>query len=172
MLGTRSSALIVVFLFIQLLSGCSTQSTNSNSTTNNANSRTASAEPEKEGVKDNAEELAALITFSLETEDLSWKEFPAKGDQRRRILAVFQLSPEDTKKLVERAARIRPAKQASLATEKWFPTELTTQSEMNSDEGIPAVSYAADEFYLEPFTEGTLSRVDNTDFFVLELFAK
>ena len=172
MLAKRALAALMMFVSIQALTGCSASNSNSNSAANNANANASSAEPEKLGVKDNSEELGTLITFSLETEDLAWKEFPAKDGQPRRVLAVFQLTSEDARKLIERAAKIRPAKQASIATEKWFPTELTTQSEMNSDEGIPAVSYAADEFFLAPFTEGTLSRIDNTDFFVLELIAK
>lgn len=162
--------LLFLFSYIGVFSGCSGPAANSAS--NNANAGTALAQTGKEGVSDNPQELAALITFTLEPDDLAWKEFPAKDGQRKRVLAVFQFGPEETRKLVERVAKIRPAKQVSLTIEKWFPTELTTQSEMNSDEGIPAVSYAADEFYLEPFTEGTLSRVDNTDFFVLELFAR
>ncbi|NOT48552.1 MAG: hypothetical protein HOP17_12475 [Acidobacteria bacterium] len=171
MFGKRTSVILALIFAIQILSGCSGQTANSN-TASNQNESAAASGPEKDGVKDNVSELGALIKFSLEPDDLAWKEFPAKDDQRRRVLAVFQLTAEDSKKLVERAAKIRPAKPVSITTEKWFPTELTTQSEMNRDEGIPAVSYAADEFYLEPFNEGTLSRVDNTDFFVLEVFAK
>lgn len=171
MLVNRTAVILALIFGIQAFNACSEPAANSNSASAKANTANASG-PEKEGVKDNAEELGSLIKFPLEPEDLVWKEFPAKGNQKRRVLAVFQLLPDETKKLVEQASKIRPSKPVSIATEKWFPTELTTQSEMNSDEGIPAVSYAADEFFNEPFTEGSLSRVDNTDFFVLELISK
>lgn len=170
MLAKNALALTAFLLALQVLAGCAGPTANSNVA--NANATSAGAEPEKEGVKDTSDELAILIKFPFEPEDLAWREFPATGDQRRRVLAVFQLLPEDSKKLTERSSKIRPGKSVSLATEKWFPTELTMLNEMNSDEGIPATSYAADEFFNAPFTEGSLSRVDNTDFFVLELFAK
>lgn len=173
MLAKRTSVILALIFAIQILDGCSGPTANSNSSAANANGASRLSDAEKEGVKDNAEELATLITFPLEPDDLAWKEYPAvQGGKSRRVLAVFQLTPEESRKLIERAVKVGPAKPVSITTEKWFPKELTTQSEMNGDEGIAAASYPANEFYLGPFTEGTLSRVDNTDFFVLELLAK
>jgi len=127
-----------------------------------------------EGAKDNADELETLVKLPYEPEDLVWKEFPAAADgsTARRLLAVFQFSVADAKKVVENASHVRPGSPVLLPTEKWFPKELITQTEVSGEEGIRATSYAADEFLNPPFNTGTLSRVDNTDFFVLEVFAK
>jgi len=172
MAWNRTSVILALFFSFQILSGCGSQSSNTNSS-NTANQNTAAAapQPEKDGVKDNAEELGTLIKMPFEPEDLVWKEVPA-GDSGRRILAVFQLTPDDTKKLLEMSSRIRPGSPVNLPTEKWYPPELVSESEMNNDEGIKATSYAADEFFQPPFSEGKLARVGESDFFVLELFGK
>jgi len=34
------------------------------------------------------------------------------------------------------------------------------------------LSYPANAFYLEPYTDGRITRIENTDYFVLELTAK
>ncbi len=176
MLGKRNSLILALILSIQILTGCGGSDSNTNESNSNERKNTAAApEPEREGVKDNSDELSALIKLPFQPEDVVWKEFVSDkpgGQQGKRLLAVFQLTAEDSKKLVDRAAKIKPGTPVSLPSEKWFPTELVTQSEIGGEQGIQAMSYPADEFFLPPYTEGTLSRVDNTDFFVLELFAK
>jgi len=172
MLGKKTSVILALFLALQIVVGCGSQTANNaNVTAANQNTAQNSSEPEKDGVKDNWEELASLIKMPFEPEDLVWKEVSA-GNQGRRLLAVFQLSPADSKKLVENASKIRPGIPVNLPTEKWFPPELVSESELNNDEGIAATSYGADEFLQPPFTEGKLARVGSSDFFVLELFAK
>jgi len=144
---------------------------------NNANVTTAeqvnanrAVEPNMEGAKDNSEELATHVKMPFEPEDLAWKEYQRQDG--RRLVAVFQLTEEDSKKLIESASRIRSGVPAMLSSENWFPKELTTQNEMSGGSGIQATAYPADEFFQPPYTEGTFSRVDNTNFFVLEVFAK
>jgi len=163
-------------LLINTLGGCSKPTSNtgnSNNQTDQANADRA-VEPGMEGAKDNADELETLVKLPYEPEDLVWKEFPAAADgsTARRVLAVFQFGVADAKKVVENASHVRPGSPVLLPTEKWFPKELITQTEVSGEEGIRATSYAADEFLNAPFNTGTLSRVDNTDFFVLEVFAK
>jgi hypothetical protein len=178
-MALRSISIILsLFLLINTLGGCSRPSSNTgNSAANNhtdqANANRA-VEPGMDGARDNEDELATLVKLPYEPEDLVWKEFPATGDGNsvRRVLAVFQFTPADAKKVVENASNVRPGSPVRLPSEKWFPKELITQTEVSGEEGIKATSYAADEFLNAPFNTGTLSRVDNTDFFVLEVFAK
>lgn len=179
MLYKQTSLILALIIGIQVMSGCSGPSGNANNAGPNTNADTANAnraiEPGLEGAKDNAEELATLIKMPFEPEDLVWKESNtgnAGEKQGRRLLAVFQFTPADAKKLIENGSKIRPGKPVTLSSEKWFPKELVTQNEISGDEGIRATSYAADDFFLPPYSEGTLSHVDNTDFFVLEVFAK
>ena len=173
-----TSLILALFLSLITLVSCSNPSSNSaNSAANNhtdpANADRA-VEPGMEGAKDNADELATLIRVPFEAEDLVWKEFPASDDGKspRRVLAVFQLTPADAKKLVENASKVRTGSPVLINNEKWFPKELITQTEVSGEEGVQATAYAADEFLIPPFNEGTLARVDNTDFFVLEVFAR
>jgi len=178
-MALRSISIILsLFLLINTLGGCSRPSSNTGNSAANNHTDQANAdravEPGMEGAKDNTDELATLIKIPYEPEDLVWKEFPAAADgsSARRVLAVFQFTPADAKKVVENASHVGPGSSVLLPSEKWFPKELVTQTEVSGEEGIRATSYAADEFLNAPFNTGTLSRVDNTDFFVLEVFAK
>ncbi len=173
MFGNRNTPILTFALAAQLAVGCATApdsaSNNSGPAPGPANADRA-VEPGMEGAKDNAEELGSLIRMPYEPEDLAWKEFAAAPG--RRLLAVFQLNDDDARKLVESASKVRPGSPVSLASEKWFPKELITQNELSGDSGIQATAYAADEFLQPPFGEGTVARVDNTNFFVLEVFAR
>jgi hypothetical protein len=173
MLSNRNPLILALIVSIYLMSGCSGRpAPGSNNAASNADAQNANraVEPGMEGAKDNAEELGTLVRMPYEPEDLAWKEYSTP--QGRRLLAVFQLTDEDSRKLIEAASKARPGSSVSIASEKWFPKELVTQNEMSGDTGIQATSYAADEFLQPPFSEGTVSRVDNTNFFVLEAFAR
>lgn len=153
-----------------MLGACSGRSTNS---ANTANSNTAAAnnsDPADESVKDNAEELATLARLPFEPEEVTWKETTA-GD-KRKLLAVIRFTPEDSKKIVENAAKIKAGEPVSIPSERWFPAELISQAEMSGDYQITATAYPADEFYQAPYSEGRLSRFQQSDFFILELTAK
>lgn len=179
MLRESSLAILALIGSILVLTGCG-DSVNVNSP-GNANvpaagsTNSSPSEPGMDGVKDGAEELEALIKLPFQPEDLVWKEFLAGSTlnvQGRRLLVVFQLTPQDAKSLIERSAKAGAGSPAVISVEKWFPAELITQSELSSDEGIAVTSYPANEFIQDPFKEGTLSHVDETDFFVLDLFAR
>ena len=166
---SKTAIILALFLFIPMLGGCGGRAGN----TNAANINTVSAnkpDPAAAGVNDNAEELAALVKLPFEPEEVTWKE-TAAGD-KKKLLAVLRFTPEDSKKIVERAAKIKPGETVSIPSERWFPAELVSQGELNGDDTITATAYSADEFYLPPYVDGRLSHIQNTDFFVLEVAAK
>jgi hypothetical protein len=166
----RTVIILALILSIQLLGACGGGSA-LNSNTANANSpEVNNVKPEALGVKDNADELAALAKLPFQPEEVTWKE-TVNGDSRK-LLAVLRFTPEDTKKVVENSAKIKPGEAVSLPSERWFPAELVSQSELSGDETIPATAYAANEFFQPPYSEGRLSRVQNSDFFILELTGK
>ncbi len=179
MLSRRIALILALSIAVPSLAGCSNQpvidsGSKSPGPANEANTNRA-VEPGMEGAKDNADELRTLINLPYEPEDLIWKEYTAgkPGEkQGRRVLAVFQFTPDESRKLIEAASKVRSPVPVALSTEKWFPKELVTQSEIGGEDGIQATAYAANEFMQTPFSEGTISRVDNTDFFVLDLYAK
>jgi len=170
MLLSKTAIILALILSIQMLGACVGKTSDAN-TSNTANTGSANiSKPETEGVKDNADELATLARLTFEPEEVAWKETTA-GD-KRKLLAVLRFTPVDSKKIIENAAKVKPGQNVSIPSERWFPAELVSQSEMSGDETITATAYAADEFFLPPYTEGRLSRVGNSDFFVLELTAK
>ena len=166
---SKTAIILALILSIQLLAACGGAAGN----VNRANTNTAAAsnsDPASEGIKDNTEEFATIAKLPFPPEEVTWKETSA-GDNKK-LLAVLRFTPDDSKKIVERASRIKAGETVSLDSEKWFPPELVAQSDLNGDDNISATAYPADEFYHPPYTEGRISRVDNTEFFVLELTAK
>lgn len=166
---SKTAIILALFLSVQMLGACRGPSSNAN--TANANTAPANrSDPASEGVKDNEEELAGLVKLPFEPEEVTWKEI-SSGDTRK-LLAVLRFTPEDSKKVVERASKIKPGVSVSIPSERWFPAELVSQSEMSGDDQISATAYPADEFFQAPYSEGRLSRFQESDFFILELTAK
>lgn len=166
MASVKTAAILALFLTSALLSACggsantaanSTNSTSSNQSNSNANS-----------VKANVEELGLLVAVPYEAEDVVWKEYPSQ----KRIIAVLRFSPEDTPKVIAEAEKFGRPEAATVTAETWFPAELTAQSEMTGEDTINGHAYPANQFFQEPYTNGRLVRIDNTDFLVLDVTAK
>lgn len=165
----KTAIILALILSIQMLSACGGRAGNAN--TVNINAAPANRpDPAALGVSDNAEELAALVKLPFEPEEVAWKETTAGNI--RKLLAVLKFTPEDSRKVAERAAKVKPGETVAIASERWFPAELVSQGELNGDDTIAAMAYSAEEFYLPPYVEGRLSHIQNTDFFILELAAK
>ena len=108
-----------------------------------------------------------LINFTLEPEDIVWQQ----SESPKRIVAVFRLDQEATKKLVDQLSARSQGAPKTIAVEDWFPPELVAGGEATVASTVDGTAYPADEFYQPPFSQGTITRVDNTDFFVLEIAA-
>lgn len=131
----------------------------------NSNSEPATPATENANTtKTNVEELGILVNIPYEVEDIVWKDDPTK----KKLLAVLRFSPADSGKLIAEAESIRPAQQVNLPTEAWFPAELIAQSDMSGDDTLNGKSYAATNFLLEPYVTGSITRIENTDYFILE----
>ncbi|MEQ1762243.1 MAG: hypothetical protein ABL984_03755 [Pyrinomonadaceae bacterium] len=144
-----------------LFSSCSAPAGNSASANSEAN-RVASV-PKK--ANDKAEELGLLVNFTLEPEDIVWLQV----DSPKKIVAVFRLDEEDTKKLMEQLATRSQGAAKSVTVEDWFPAELVTGGETTGSSAVDGTAYPADDFYQPPYSQGTITRISNTDFFVLEI---
>jgi hypothetical protein len=162
-------SVVILALFLAQLSmfGCGGNADSSNtsetsSSRNNTNAVTANK------ANDKAEELGMLINFSLEPEDLAWKA----DDKKKSIVAVMRLAPEDVKKLADGLAAKSPGTPREISTEEWFPAELIAQGESGGGSSVAGTSFPAAEFYQPPYNEGTVTRINGTDFFVIELFSK
>lgn len=127
--------------------------------------------------KDDAEELGKHIKIPYETEEALWKiEDKAKipnanhGETAPKLIAVLKFKSADAQKIVEQAANYKPPTETSVSVENWFPPELIAKSQESGDETIKGTVYAPNDFAQSPYEHGSLTRIAETDYFVLELF--
>lgn len=160
--------LIVTLIYcLAFLNACAGSPTpDSNSPASPANSSTTNSVAAS--AKTNVEELALLINIPYESEDATWKEDAV----RKKIIAVFKFSPAEATHVIADAEKVRPPEGVSVGSETWFPPELIAQSEMSGDDTLKGQAYAANAFFGGPYNDGRITRIDGTDYFVLELSAK
>lgn len=161
---TRYYLLILVVFAVLLSAGCG-QPPTANSNAANASSNQVADVPKK--ANDKAEELGLFVNFTWEPEDLLWKQDEAK----KTIVAVFRLDAEDGKKLSDQIGLRSQGAPKEVQVEDWFPAELIAQSESTGGTSVEGTAFPADDFYQPPYSQGTITRVNGTDFFVLELAA-
>jgi hypothetical protein len=154
-----ASLLISAFIF----TSCSAPAGNSSSA--NAEGNRVASVPKK--ANDKPEELAMLLNFTLEPEDIVWLQ----SESPKRIVAVFRLDDEDTRKLMSQLSARSQGAPKSINVEDWFPPELVAGGEETAASTVDGTAYPADDFYQAPFSQGTITRINNTDFFVLEIAA-
>jgi hypothetical protein len=121
--------------------------------------------------KDDVVELANLINSPFEFDESSvWREVKVnESSGNKKLIAVLKFKPEDAVEIVKRADGYKPSVPAELEAESWFPPELVAQSGNSGDEMLKGNSYAANDFVKTPYIGGKLTRIANTDYFVLEL---
>lgn len=134
----------------------------------NANLAKLANQADSNAASSNSEELGLLVNMPFETEDVVWKE----DIEKKSLVAVMLLSPANAEKLVSEASQIRPPEQAAISTESWFPAELVAQSGMSGENVLKGQAYAANAFFQEPYTGGRVIRIENTNYFVLDLSRK
>jgi hypothetical protein len=149
------------------------QNLNSNQT---ANSQTLNENPNS--IKDNVEELELTIKLPAHPEEVLWREDKtntqnnAQATNGKKLTAVLKFTAEDAGKIVAQSETYRPATPAQIDTESWFPAELIAQSELSGDETLKGSAYAANDFLQPPFTDGKLTRLENSNYFILELLGE
>lgn len=162
-MARRTHAVILALLSIAstLLFGCGDGGANKSNAQKTSAAPNTAAQPQT-----NAEELGVLARMPYETLDIVWKEFPAT----KRLVAVLRYSPADANKIVAEAGGSPEGR--TLQVEPWFPDELIAQSEMSGDNAVRGIAFPATAFYQEPYTQGTITRIEGSDYFILELTAK
>lgn len=161
---SRAAALLLLFSSAFLLGSCGDRAAG-----NTAASRPANSSPDSvDSARTNVEELSLLIKIPYEAEDIYWKENKAE----RKVTAVLRFDKADTDKLAADLEKAGAGQDVEIESEDWFPDELRSQSEMKGDTALKGSAFAATQFYLEPYTDGKITRIVGTDFFVLELKAR
>lgn len=164
-------SIIYLLTGIVFLSACAgSGNVNTNQTSKNSG-QTANESSNANVAKDNVIELAVLINSPFEFDESSvWREVKIDDSSgNKKLIAVLKFKPEDAAEIVKRAEGYKPSVPAELEAESWFPPELVAQSGNSGDEMLKGNSYAANDFVKSPYIGGKLTRIANTDFFVLEL---
>lgn len=162
--------LICAFLLsIFLFSACGKDETVNNANLP-ANQTTNYTNDNKIPPQDDVEELERIIKLPFHPEEATWRETvldtPKDG---KKLTVVVQFLPEDANKIVEQAEKYKAAIALDVDAEDWFPAELIAQSQISGDINLKGKSYAANDFFESPYINGKITRIDNTDYFVLEL---
>ena len=165
MRSRRATTTICSFLISIAIAGCSVGPSSESNSVNSATNRSAI---QANSARTNLEELNVLVAIPYTAEDVVWKEVAGS----RRLIAVLRFSPTDSAKLIAEVSSVRPATAVTLSSETWFPPELIAQGEMSGDDSLKGMSYAANNFLQPPYTEGSITRIDGTDYFVLDVSAK
>ena len=167
----RTIYILALILCGFVLAGCS--STADDNAASNATNANVSAE-NSNTAKDNIEELGMVVRLPLEPKDVVWKEHPAdeKTGAPQRLTAVLRFSDENAARLAAQAAAHRPPAPTKFSAEEWFPAEVISQAEISGEANVSGVAYAANDLFLPPYNAGTLTRIENSDYFVLELTAQ
>lgn len=162
----RPVAILTFFSLLLLLASCSSPSDSSNNAANTGNRKADISSSNT--ANSNAEELGMLINFTWEPEDLTWK----RNEEKKLVTAVFRLEDEDQKKLLEQLAAKPPGARKEIQLEEWFPAELIAQGESAGGSSVAGNAQTAEDYFQMPYNEGTITRIDGTDFFILEVWTK
>ena len=169
---TATSLFLSLFLGLTSISCGSFRSTNNNANASaNANAGNLNSINNSQKPNDDVEALRNLIPVPFDPEEVVWRTFPS-GPNGRRLVAVFRLSPEDSRAFAAKmnAAGGEGAVQVNL--EQWFPAELIAMGETTGDMAVAGKSFAATDHFQPPFNVGTITAIPDTDYVILELNEK
>jgi len=164
MTSTRKALILALFLTAAVLeTGCGSGPSNSNASANSNEAKASS-----NSTKTNVEELGMLINVPYESEEVFWRD----DQQHKKLVAVLRFSQPEANRLIADAQKVRPPQQVSINPESWFPPELVAQSDTSGDDTLNGKSYAANSFFQDPYNDGRIIKIDDSDYFILELNAK
>lgn len=158
---------IIVILFASACNNAN-QTNDVNASTKNSNQTVAASGENANSANDDIDELGKIIKLPLLPEEANyWEE--TSTEKSREIVAVLKFSPENAAQLVSHIEKINPPFDSQIDAESRFPAELVAQSQLSGDETLKGKSYAADDFLQPPYKSGKVTRIENTDYFVVEL---
>lgn len=157
-------------LLVLLLNACTgTETTNDNSNTSGANQTGNSNSAVN--AQDDIEELSKIIKLPVPPVEATYSEVNASNGapNKKRFVAILKFSTADANQIATGAEKYKPPSPADVDAEDWFPPELVAKSQETGDTSLKGIDYAATDFLQPPYTGGRLTRINDTDFFVLEL---
>lgn len=161
----RKAEAVLTLLFCFLMLACAGKPDVNRPANANAS---AAANNNSNSAQSNAEELGLLVNIPYELEDVAWKQDEAS----KKLTAVLLLKPQDAAAFVAEAERVTAPSAANVSSETWFPAELVAQSGLSGEDNLKGTAYAPTTFLQPPYTSGRVTRIENTDYFILELEVK
>jgi hypothetical protein len=168
----------ITLIMAAFFTACSAGSdANSNSNTSNQPVNSANS---NNAVNDEIEELELTVKLPFHPEEAVWREETlgkpgtdrVPGPTDKKLVAVLRFLKDDAEKVAAMAEKHRPVLNETLTTETWYPAELIAQSRTSGDQTLKGKSYGANDFYNVPYMDGKITRIEGTDYFILELYAK
>lgn len=162
MQSSAPALLLFILIVAQLITSCSSQGGN---TANSANSQTSASNANRAyaGPKDNVDELMILLRLPFVPEEVAWEE----NAENKSLVAVIRFSSEDAAQMAGEAAKAGPSTKENLTVESWYPAELRAQGELTGESIVTGQSYPAGPFLNPPYTKGKITRIENTDYYIL-----
>lgn len=168
----RQILIAAFFLPVLLFGACSgNEPGNINGSTSNQTSNNNSS---VEIVpQDDVEELGKIIKLPLLPEDATYIENVLNNaggaPEVKKLVAVLKFSSENAEQIAVQSEKYKSAVPADVDAEMWFPPELIAKSQETGDEFLKGTAYAAADFLQSPYLDGRLTRINETNYFVLEL---
>ncbi|HEX8736990.1 MAG TPA: hypothetical protein VF721_16785 [Pyrinomonadaceae bacterium] len=164
---SKSTWLLLLSIIFSISCGNQTEP-NANGKTNSNAANIANNEPSSM-FNDDAAALGSQVLLPFVPEDVRFVEENIKNTNDKKLTAVMKFTEEDAKNLTAQAEKHRPAEQVEIGTEHWFPEELVAQSQLSGNESLNGKAYAPTDFLQLPYKTGRLVKIENSNFFVLEL---
>lgn len=123
---------------------------------------------------DDVEELGKIIKLPVAPDEATYSEIKpnSSGDPSSvKLIVTLKFSTAAANQIAASAERYKQPAPADVDAEDWFPPELIAKSQESGDASLKGVEYAANDFLQSPYAGGRLTRVNDTDYFVLELFS-
>lgn len=162
----RLMPLASILLASAFIFGCSSGAGN---TASNPSTNGGDAANSTNTAKDSVDDLSMMIRLPFEPEEATWRE-PQPGENK--LTAVLLYSNEDTAKFSSHLAAQGQPKAGEIAVEDWFPSELRSQSDIGGESTLKGQTYPAGDIVQPPYTAGTVTRVDDSNYFVVQLTTK
>lgn len=171
-----TKSIIVYVLLITGLFGLSCRSLTSGNE-NSSNSVQTNTNSANSPAKDDVSELLTIVRLPEVPEEVVWREEPlgkmndrVPGPNDRKLVAVLRYDAETAAKLLAQIEKSKQPEPAEIDAESWFPEELIAQSQVSGNEMLKGTTYGASDFFNMPYGNGKITRVENTNYFVLELY--
>lgn len=122
---------------------------------------------------DDVEELGKIIKLPAAPEEAAYSEIKLNSSGASndvKLLVILRFSTADANQIAASAAQYKTPAPADVDAENWFPPELVAKSQETGDASLKGVEYAANDFLQPPYASGRLTRINDTDYFVLEMF--